>query len=80
MSLSPEDDLSAAEYALGTLDPGERAAIAARRQREPELDEAIRTWEERLSPLAEAVPPNFYGGTERVVSWLTEDLVELGHT
>jgi anti-sigma-K factor RskA len=57
MSLSPEDDFSAAEYALGTLDPGERAAIAARRQREPELDEAIRAWEERLSPLAEAVPP-----------------------
>ena len=57
MSLSPEDDLSAAEYALGTLDSAERAVIAARRQREPELEEAIRAWEERLSPLAEAVPP-----------------------
>jgi anti-sigma-K factor RskA len=57
MSLSPEDDFSAAEYALGTLDPAERAVIAARRQREPELDEAIRAWEHRLSPLAEAVPP-----------------------
>jgi anti-sigma-K factor RskA len=57
MSLSPEDDLSAAEYALGTLDPAERAVIAARRQREPELGEAIRAWEQRLSPLAEAVPP-----------------------
>ena len=30
-------------------------------------------------PLAEAVPPKFYGGTERVVSWLTEELVVLGH-
>jgi anti-sigma-K factor RskA len=57
MSLSPEDDFSAAEYALGTLDPAERAAIAARRQREPELDAAIRAWEERLAPLAEAAPP-----------------------
>ena len=57
MSLSPEDDLSAAEFALGTLDPGERAALAARRQREPELDAAIRAWEARLSPLAEAAPP-----------------------
>lgn len=57
MSLSSEDDLSAAEFALGTLDPGERAALAARRLREPELDAAIRAWEARLSPLAEAVPP-----------------------
>ena len=55
MSLSPEDDFSAAEFALGTLDPGERATLAARRLREPELDAAIRAWEERSSPLAEAV-------------------------
>lgn len=34
----------------------------------------------QVAPLAESVPPKFYGGTERVVSWLTEDLVELGHT
>ncbi|WP_158808236.1 glycosyltransferase family 4 protein [Beijerinckia sp. L45] len=33
----------------------------------------------QISPLAEAVPPKFYGGTERVVSWLTEELVEQGH-
>lgn len=33
----------------------------------------------QISPLAEAVPPKFYGGTERVVSWLTEELVRLGH-
>lgn len=30
-------------------------------------------------PLYEAVPPRFYGGTERVVSHLTDALVELGH-
>jgi glycosyltransferase involved in cell wall biosynthesis len=29
--------------------------------------------------LHEAVPPKFYGGTERVVSYLTEALVDLGH-
>ena len=34
----------------------------------------------QVAPLAESVPPRLYGGTERVVSWLTEDLVELGHT
>src|SRR5918911_3771365 len=33
----------------------------------------------QVAPLAEAVPPKFYGGTERVVSWLTEELVEMGH-
>src|SRR4029077_17842255 len=33
----------------------------------------------QLAPFAEAVPPRLYGGTERVVSWLTEELVELGH-
>ena len=57
MSLSPEDDFSAAEYALGTLDPGERAVMEARRLREPDLDEAIRAWEARLAPLAEAAGP-----------------------
>lgn len=33
----------------------------------------------QIAPLAEAVPPKSYGGTERVVSWLTEELVQLGH-
>ena len=33
----------------------------------------------QVSPLHEAIPPKFYGGTERVVSWLTEELVALGH-
>lgn len=33
----------------------------------------------QIAPLAEAVPPKLYGGTERVVSWLTEALVDMGH-
>src|ERR1700746_2278859 len=33
----------------------------------------------QLAPLAESVPPNLYGGTERVVAWLIDELVELGH-
>ena len=33
----------------------------------------------QIAPLAESVPPKLYGGTERVVSWLTEELVSLGH-
>lgn len=33
----------------------------------------------QIAPLTEAVPPKFYGGTERVVAYLTDALVELGH-
>ncbi len=33
----------------------------------------------QVAPLYESVPPSLYGGTERVVSWLTEELVALGH-
>jgi len=33
----------------------------------------------QIAPLFEAVPPKLYGGTERVVHWITEALVEQGH-
>jgi glycosyltransferase involved in cell wall biosynthesis len=33
----------------------------------------------QVAPLYESVPPKLYGGTERVVSYLTEALVEAGH-
>ncbi|WP_089164541.1 glycosyltransferase family 4 protein [Caballeronia sordidicola] len=33
----------------------------------------------QVAPLHEAVPPKLYGGTERVVSYLTDALVDLGH-
>lgn len=33
----------------------------------------------QIAPLTEAVPPKLYGGTERVVSFLTEELVAMGH-
>ena len=33
----------------------------------------------QVAPLHESVPPKLYGGTERVVSYLTEELVRLGH-
>ena len=33
----------------------------------------------QVAPLTEAVPPKLYGGTERVVHWLTEELLALGH-
>jgi glycosyltransferase involved in cell wall biosynthesis len=33
----------------------------------------------QVSPLYESVPPKYYGGTERIVSYLTEELVRKGH-
>ena len=33
----------------------------------------------QVAPLVESVPPRFYGGTERIVSYLSEELVRLGH-
>jgi len=33
----------------------------------------------QIAPLFETVPPRHYGGTERVVHWLTESLVAMGH-
>ena len=33
----------------------------------------------QVAPLMESVPPRLYGGTERIVSYLTEELVEQGH-
>lgn len=33
----------------------------------------------QVAPLAESCPPKLYGGTERIVSYLTEELVRLGH-
>ena len=33
----------------------------------------------QVSPLIESVPPKLYGGTERVIFWLTEELIKQGH-
>src|SRR3954465_13749084 len=33
----------------------------------------------QVAPLTEAIPPKLYGGTERVIHWLTEELLTLGH-
>lgn len=33
----------------------------------------------QVSPLYESVPPKLYGGTERIVSYLTEELMRMGH-
>jgi glycosyltransferase involved in cell wall biosynthesis len=33
----------------------------------------------QIAPLTESVPPKLYGGTERVVAFLTDELVAMGH-
>ncbi|MGH8628826.1 MAG: glycosyltransferase family 4 protein, partial [Gammaproteobacteria bacterium] len=33
----------------------------------------------QVAPLYESVPPQLYGGTERVVAYLTEELLRQGH-
>jgi len=33
----------------------------------------------QIAPLAESVPPRLYGGTERIVAYLTEELIRMGH-
>ena len=64
----PEDiDLLAAEYVLGTLDAAERAGVASRLGLEGALARAVEEWQDRLSPLDDAVPgiappPAIYDG------------------
>src|SRR5690242_7969948 len=69
--------------------PGRRLETVAHRPR-PRGKQATRRARElrfvsvpmkiaQIAPLAESVPPRLYGGTERVVSYLTEELVRLGH-
>lgn len=46
------------------------------------MKDDVKNWPLRIamvSPLFESVPPQLYGGTERVVSYLTEELVRQGH-
>jgi anti-sigma-K factor RskA len=73
--MSEDEDIEAlaGEYVLGTLNAAERAAVAARRQREPALDAAIEAWARRLAPLDEAAPsveppPELFARIERAVS------------
>ena len=50
-------DALAAQYVLGTLPARARARFARLAQADPVVAAAIRSWEDRLSPLAEGMPP-----------------------
>src|SRR3954463_11414620 len=67
-----------------TMPEDKRSIETAQRGRAPRRSEAKRLTGNRMriaqiAPLAESVPPKLYGGTERVVAWLIEELVKLGH-
>jgi anti-sigma-K factor RskA len=53
----PDEDLLAAECALGLLEGLEREGAQRRRLRDPGFDRAVEAWEDRLAGLAGAVPP-----------------------
>ena len=52
-----EDDLLAAEYALGTLDHETRERVQFRLLHDPAFQRSVMVWEERFSPLAEHLSP-----------------------
>ena len=77
--MNEHDDIDglAGEYVLGTLPAAERAQVAARRQREADLDRAIAAWERRLAPLnnaiADAEPPA--GTLQKIERRLRDDVM-----
>src|SRR3990170_1028516 len=65
-----QDDVLAAEFVLGLLEPAEHQAFAQRLEREPALAAHVRFWESRFSTLdgdfAETTPPaQAWAGIER---------------
>ncbi|WP_432698361.1 anti-sigma factor [Marinobacterium sp. YM272] len=48
-------DMLAAEFVLGTLEADERDTVVQRRRREPELEQLIQYWEQRLAPLGNEI-------------------------
>ena len=66
---------SHANYFISTSSKGKKK----RQHKKQNTDKPLPMKIAQIAPLFESVPPRFYGGTERVVSWLTEELVSLGH-
>ncbi|MCJ2125190.1 anti-sigma factor domain-containing protein [Methylobacterium sp. J-077] len=52
-----DPDLRAAEYVLGTLDPGKRATMTRAIVTDTALARRVQAWERRFSPLLGAIPP-----------------------
>lgn len=72
-ALSDDDELRAAEYALGVLNAAQRAQIEEAMRHDPALAAAILRWQQRLGPLAEdivelAPPPHVWHRIESTLS------------
>jgi anti-sigma-K factor RskA len=52
-----DPDLDAAEYVLGVLPPDQARAVEALALADPSVAASLHAWEDRLAPLADAVPP-----------------------
>ena len=60
--------------------PGSVVSLVAHQRRALEFETKERTMRiAQVAPLYESVPPVAYGGTERIVHYLTEELVAMGH-
>jgi len=68
--MSPDRSIQPFRYGAGRSAPRPRREMSSR---EETLSIA------QVAPLYESVPPRMYGGTERIVSYLTEELVSMGH-
>ena len=71
--MSEDRDLLAAEVALGLIDGGELEEARRRASRDPDFAAAVAAWEERLHPLADALPPvapgpELWGAIERRIA------------
>jgi glycosyltransferase involved in cell wall biosynthesis len=64
---------------LRWLAQGENTVRSSARRRRSTFSQDGRMRIAQVAPLYEPVPPRGYGGTERVVSWITEELVREGH-
>jgi len=56
--MNPDDtEIMVAEFCLGTLDAAERNRLNDAITRDPGLDRLVQSWERRLAPLGDALPP-----------------------
>src|SRR5262245_27927675 len=56
--MKPDDnEITAAAFCLGTLDAAERSRLNDAISRDPALDRLVQSWDRRLAPLVDALPP-----------------------
>src|SRR6516225_5951981 len=69
----------AARVPSGSVPAREASLCSGNLQTQQDFQRGLRMQIAQIAPLTEAIPPKLYGGTERVISWLGDELVALGH-